>query len=622
MLQDLPIEVIQQIVGYLPTASSIVNLSLTNHKLYDIVSAVDYAVFRTFVRRAFPSIRTPPYWRDVARVLTSRSRAWDRRAFIARECCPPPDKTDFPEGYHQGFTVGYHPVIDSYEDWQGGSWSSRKEVLAWGAAGRLRTRTIKDGVTTWSSFRIPEDHRQDLDILDVRLLLAHQHDNEDGESIILRRANREVVKVETSSKPDHFTQSARYIGQSDDLSCMDVTKGSQPFLATLGNDSIHLYPVHSSEHNVRAIDIVPLAPKQNHLVRKRMRCAKFLSDTTLAVGIQFLQGRDRAPINIYHITPTGLSTTPLTETMSFSESIHSTLPGRHSANVIAPLDDFGMTSRRPGQMFLSGWTDGIARLHDTRVPGATVTEYIDYVDDGQILSLLPIGRERFLAGSSQNGCLKTFDLRMSGRVYSYLHARRADDGPSSSSPKHARDFNIFLTPAINHNEPLWQPLSRRPGRRFNRYRGSVYSLSSPSSMSPTVYAGIENHVLQLDFVSTDDYRSDIPGLVDPLLGLHDKTNQNQNHVFNFSCYERPRPGRETTDPVLLRKQLNLTFDNRRDSVTTKRRDSNSGSGGGGGVEGGHGTAEQGWDERWRLETYDRTRGRNRGDWGSARERDQ
>ncbi|KAJ4513710.1 hypothetical protein HRR75_004290 [Exophiala dermatitidis] len=586
MLQDLPIEVIQQIVGYLPTASSIVNLSLTNHKLHGIVSADDYAVFRTFVRRAFPSIRTPPYWRDVARALTSRSRAWDRRAFIARECCPPPDNIDFPEGYHQGYTVGYHPVIDSYEDWQGGSWSCRKEVLAWGAAGRLRTRTIKDGVTTWSSFRIPEDHRQDLDILDVRLLLTHQHDNNDHESIILRRANREVVKVETSPKPDHFTQSA------------------------------------SSEHNVRTIDIVPLAPKQNHHVRKRMRCAKFLSDTTLAVGMQFLQGRDRAPINIYDITPTGLSTTPLTETVSFSESNHSTLPGRHSANVIAPLDDFGMTSRRPGQIFLSGWTDGIARLHDTRVPGATVTEYIDYVDDGQILSLLPIGRERFLAGSSQNGCLKTFDIRMSGRVYSYLHARRADDGPSSSSPKHARDFNIFLTPAINHNEPLWQPLSRRPGRRFNRYRGSVYSLSSPSSMSPTVYAGIENHVLQLDFVSTDDYRSDIPGLVDPLLGLHDKTNHNQNHVFNFSCYERPRPGRETTDPVLLRKQLNLTSDNRRDNVMMKRRESNSGAGGGGGVGGGRGTAEQGWDERWRLETYDRTRGRNRGDWGSARERDQ
>ncbi|EXJ94965.1 hypothetical protein A1O1_00083 [Capronia coronata CBS 617.96] len=614
MLQELPVEVIQQIAGYLPTASSIVNLSLTNHKLYDLVSADHYAIFREFVQRQFPSIRTPPFWRDAARVLTSRSRAWDRRAFIARECCPPPDNVDFPQGYNPGYTVGYRPVIDSYQVWQGGSWSSRKEVLAWGAAGRLRTRTIKDGVATWSSLRIPEDYRQDLDILDVRLLLPHQHENSDGETIILRRANHEIVKVETSSKSDHFTENSRYVMRSEELSCMDITRSAQPILAALDNSSIHLYPVHSSERNVRPMDSVPIQEK--YTVRKRMRCAKFLSEDTLAVGVQFLEGRDRAPIDLYDISPTGLSVRRLSQTLSFSESIHA-ISGRHSANVIMPLDDFGTSTRRPGQIFLSGWSDGIARLHDTRTPTRPVAEYIDFVDDGQILSLLSIGHERFLAGSSQNGCLKTFDLRMpGGRVYSYLEARSTSSSSSSrrvatpdvqlsteSQPSNARrDFNIFLTPPINHGERLWQPLSRRPGRRFNRYRGSVYSLSSPSPMSPTIYAGIENHVMQLDFVSTDDFRNDVPGLVDPILGLDDKT----THIFNFSCYERPREGRESTDPVLLRKQLSLTNNDRRDSQT-----------GQGENHGSHGVVEDGWDERWRLETYDRTRGRNR-DWGQAR----
>lgn len=610
MLQELPVEVIQQIIGYLPTASSIVNLSLTNHKLHEIISAENYAVFRAFVQRAFPSIRTPPLWRDAAQVLTSRSRAWDRRAFIARECCPPPDNVDFPLGYNPGYTVGYHPVIDSYEDWQGGSWSSRKEVLAWGAAGRLRTRTTKDGATTWSSLRVPEDYRQDLDILDVRLLLPHQHDNNDGETVILRRANREVVKVETSSKPDHFTQKSRYVMRSDELSSMDINQGAQPILAALDNSSIHLYPVHSSERSVRPMDTVPIQEKYS--TRKRMRSTKFLSDDTLAVGVQFLEGRDRAPIDIYDITPSGLSTRPVVETMSFSESIRP-ISGRHSANVIAPLDDFGTSTRPPGQIFLSGWTDGIARLHDTRTPTRPVAEYLDFVDDGQILSLLPIGHERFLAGSSQNGCLKTYDLRMSGgRVYSYLNARspnhRQDSvetaPPDSHNSNAQRDFNIFLTPAINHGERLWQPLSRRPGRRFNRYRGSVYSLSSPSPMSPTIYAGIENHVLQLDFVSTDDYKSDLPGLIDPTLGLDDKS----NHIFNFSCYERPREGRESTDPVLLRKQLNLTEETRKVTGPSSR----------GRNDGSHGQIDEGWDERWRLETYDRTRGRN-SNWGGARD---
>src|SRR5262249_50875756 len=154
----------------------------------------------------------------------------------------------------------------------------------------------------------------------------------------------------------------------------------------------------------------------------------------------------------------------------------------------------------------------------------------------------------FLAGSHQNGCLKTFDLRMSGtRAYSYLDARPPSAGgaghheyhssKSASNKFHSaytrRDINIFLTPTVNYGERLWQPLPRRPGRRSHRYRGSVYSLSSPSPSSSTIYAGIENHVIQLDLVSTDDYRSGIPGLVDPTLGLNDKT----NYILNLSCYE-------------------------------------------------------------------------------------
>ncbi|EXJ89065.1 hypothetical protein A1O3_02129 [Capronia epimyces CBS 606.96] len=620
MLQELPVEVIQQITGCLPTATSIVNLGLTNRKLHEIVSADDYAVFRGFVRGTFPSIRTPPLWRDAARVLTSRSRAWDRRAFIGRQCHPPPDAVVLPQGQRARIVSGYQPVIDSYEDWQGGPWSSRKEVLAWGAGGRLRTRTSTDGGITWSSLRTQDDHRQDLDILDVHLLRPHQHDNTDGETIILMRPDKEVVKVETTSTPDVFNQKSTYIIPANDISCMDATKGIQPILSLVGGSSIRLYPVHGAERNILPIDTVPLQEKD-----KRPRFAKFLSDDTLAVGMQSLRGQGRDPIQIYNVSPTGISVRPVAETLPFSESA-APIIGRHGANVVAPLDDFGTSTRRPGQMFLSGWTDGVVWLHDTRTP-RPVAEYIDSVDDGQILSLLPIGHERFLAGSSQNGCLKTYDLRMTGgRVYSYLEARARARSPSADAPtsletgsssptnnqfNHAtspspspspspRDFNIFLTPAINYAEQPWEPLSHRRLRQDNRYRGSIYSLSSPSPMSPTVYAGIKNHVMQLDFVCTDDYRSDVPGLVDPVLGLDDPSNR----VFDFSCYERPREGRESTDPVLLRKQKQM-------NLTEERRNSNSARKIG---RGGHSVRsarvaadDDGWDERWQLETHDGVR---------------
>merc|ERR1711964_800876 len=95
-------------------------------------------------------------------------------------------------------------------------------------------------------------------------------------------------------------------------------------------------------------------------------------------------------------------------------------------------------------------------------------------------------------------------------------------------------------------DPL--PLPRQHSGGVN-YSGAVYSLSIPSPTSPTVYAGIENHVVQLDFVSTDDIEK---GQIDPLLS--DLKQQKDTHVFSLGCYERPRPGKESTDPVLLNKQ--------------------------------------------------------------------
>jgi len=589
MLQHLPTEVLLQILSYLPTASSIINLSLTNHELHDLISADNYAVFRQFVQRSFPSIKVPPLWRDAARVLTSRSRAWDRRAIIPRECYPPGDDLQ-PSPYGRSWSVGYVPAIDSYESWSGSCWADRKEVLAWGAAGRLQTRVKKDGTTTWRTLRTAGDTSQHMDILDTRLLRPHQHDNADGESILFRRANGEIVKVETLPTHDSFQQTSQYLATSTEVDCMDVSNNAQPFLAVGDPNAIHLYPVHGADHDVRAVDSV--SGLQASPVRQRTRCIKFLADQMLAVGIQFLQGRDCAPINVYDIGPSGLSTAPLTVVMAAPRSGHGQT-GRHSANTIAALDDSTFTSAHPGRTFLSGWTDGVVRLHDMRIPHGPVAEYVDHVDDGQILSILPIGCERFLAGSHENACLKTFDLRMSGaKPYSYLDARapvsrarvaRSTDDRASDVQ---REINIFLALNINYGGRMWQPLSRRVQHRSERYRGSIYSLSAPSPSSPTVYVGIENHVVQLDSVSTDDFRSGIPDLVDPLLGLEEG-----NHILNLSCYQRPRDGHEATDSVLLRKQFDWP-DGRRDSAASTRAHFPGNQ------------IEDGWDERWHLARYE------------------
>jgi len=201
--------------------------------------------------------------------------------------------------------------------------------------------------------------------------------------------------------------------------------------------------------------------------------------------------------------------------------------------------------------------------------------------------LLVMGHERFLAGSHQNACLKVFDLRMpGGRVYDYLHAAPARCGRrNAASPQ--RDINIFLALHLPKSR-TWSPLptSHRPSTP--RYRGSIYTLSCPSPISPTIYAGIQNHVISLSTISTDDWRSapKFPAL-QPIF-------ERSAGILNLSSYERPRPSHASTDAVLLRKQMDW---DRMPRVATAQG------------------ADDGWDERWWPATYGGAAGRHGGGLG-------
>ena len=398
MLDTLPIEILGILIGHLPNASSIVNLSLVNRKLHDRISADKYAHFKSFVQNRFPSIQIPPFWRDAAIALTARSRAWDRRAFVARECRLP--GTDvFPGGrIPAGLKTGFPPALDSYETWTGSSWVEKKEVLAWGAAGRLRLRTTQHGKETWSTYRTPFDHAPHNDILDVRLLRPDQNKSGErvGETMVVRRANNMVAKIVSKPEMDTFEQVSIFDwdANSQAIDSMDVSRAADSLLAVCNSRKVKLFQVESKKVNIEACDVLQLEHPQDP--KSRIRCAKFLSPQRLALGVQYLTGRLRAPIEIYSVDPAGMRPIPA----HLRDATLEPIVGRHCANAIAALDATSTLIGRPGDVFLSGWTDGIVRLYDIRSGSdGPRTEYLDTVDDGQILSLLPIGHERFLAGS-------------------------------------------------------------------------------------------------------------------------------------------------------------------------------------------------------------------------------
>lgn len=600
MLDELPTEIIHHIASHLPTASSIINLSLTNQTLHLQISGDDYATFRAFVQRRFPSIRTPPYWKDAACILTTRSRAWDRRAFIAKALEPPADRQN-PLYYERarGPSIGYSPVIDSYETWQGSRWTDRHEVLVWGAAGRLIMRINESNSTTWHVHKVRNDQLPQNDVLNVRLLRGSQRKAQNKEEVIIRRASGEITKLELRRSCHEFHESTHFNTMGLDAECIDVSHASKPLLAVCSPGAVQIFDGTADEQHNKPISTLNV--ENSHEYKHRSRCAKFLSEERLAVAVQFVDGRNVAPINIYHVMPDGSSASPELCFPSSNGHASERTRNRTNANAVVPLDDVASLIGRPGQVFLSGWSDGIVRLYDVRAPHRASLDFQDGVDDGQIISLLPVGHERFLAGSLQNACLKTFDFRMPGaKVYSYIDAgprqrlvSASTDGTSPAAVNQSRskgpvdeaisrELNIFLAIRVQCPMRLWQPLPKQQLTNLPRYRGAVYSLSAPSPTSPTVYAGVENHVIQLDFASTDDVQKGRQNL--STFGV-DPGRKTQEQILNLSCYERPRPGRESTDTVLLRNQSNWNRSRPEEGLT-----------------------EDGWDERWRLATWDRRNG--------------
>lgn len=573
MIDQLPQELLEQILGYLPTASSITNVSQANRKLYAAVRKGENVIFHDFVKRQFPTIAAEPPWLEAGLRLTSRSRAWDRRAFVARECVPPRAKSNEAVQNGRNQTFGFMPVIDSYETVDADQPKVR-EVLAWGAGGRIVACTTKGKSIKWSSFSFPEDDRPENDILDLRLLRPHQNRNQQGESMFIRRANRELALLHwTPGKNDWVVAATYLVPPETAIDCVDLSEDADPLIAVCNSGSIHLFPLHTSKAKNHAMTVLLLA--ETATTKQRKRCAKFLSSSRIAIAPQYLEGRQPAPIEIFDTKPTESPSTHIQALQQLEPNILSgnRVSGRIGANVLARVDKTGASD---SDLLLSGWSDGVVRLYDLQTSHNPIREFSDPVDDGQIFSVLPIGQERFLAGSHQNGCLKTFDMRLDGRVYDYTSAipnshESSSSGLSRARRSSGRDINIFLAVTTQRGAPPSRPLHLQRGARASTYRGSLYSLSSPSPSSPTVYVGIENHVVQLDFINSDDLQNNRGGIRDHL---------DDRHVLNLSCYERPRLGHESTDPVLLRKQ---TWQ----KDLSKTPEGNN--------------VEAGWDECWHME---------------------
>lgn len=436
MLSDLPFEILTDIAIHLPTASSLRALSLTCQRLHDFVEKEG---FRVFVQTRFPSIETPPLWKDATQILTARSKAWDRKAFIARELMLFDRETNKPhrrrsEHRQNGQTMGYVPVIDSYETFNGNSWSDSKEVLAWGAGADIimRFKIPKSGddrsevgsrterpsewdgrEVDWRTFR-PQGLSDGIDdITSISLLRPHQRaDHEDDERLIVGRAKGQLDQMWFQHEPGAMKHVASYWTASKPIRSAHLSHEDRPLLAAAASDlGVLIYDTHDAEGMIMpsaGIDIHETGEK------KRTWTTRFLSHDQLAIGL----GPTRDPIHVYQVTPSSMSKDPLRK---FSAAPTDAFAGS-SVYTIVPLSSSSKAGGSPGDLFLSGWYNS----------------HIKYVCHPPLLDITMSAALPNCYALTRQQCILTSHTQITRPPLAVSFRRRI--------PRHRRHISCLLTP--------------------------------------------------------------------------------------------------------------------------------------------------------------------------------
>ncbi|KAL2821349.1 hypothetical protein BDW59DRAFT_174197 [Aspergillus cavernicola] len=562
LLSTLPTEIIYLIATHLPTASALACLARSCRRLHQIIASEDWRIFKAFVNSRFCNVPSPPFWKDAAQALTSRSRALDRHAVIGRFVVRPSTAEKLggsPEATRgDNPTHGHRPAIDSYEIWTGSSWHDRQEVLAWGAAHELVLQIRQTGSQQsqrWFVFNDLEHISSLDDIRGIHLLRPeHKAKAPNQEHLILGRMRGDLVHLAITPESHSYEYKQKFQTFGLEIERTDIGDGPEPILAAhLSNGTIAFYSTTSDDTEVQ--DFARLQIQAG--TSGRNRSSKFLSPNRFAVGT----GRAEDAITISTISQ---------ERVSIDREISADFLGRETnglakratVTAIAPLNgqNIGGSS---GNAFLAAWGDDAVRLHDIRSHKPYEMVYKDIADQNPVYCIHPFGHDRFVLGAGGDALVKIFDLRMPN-MYSHLAAKRqslsrSNGSSSKNTPLRqtytggnpSKDLSLFLSFNYRSRDDT-------PRARFSRhrYRGPIYTMSSPSLLSPTIYTGVAGSVIRLDFASTDDLTGPHQNWYRDILDLdleHNKGGRNMNGMLDLSGYERPH-SEDTTTCSKLRTQ--------------------------------------------------------------------
>jgi hypothetical protein len=542
-LNTLPNEILSLVTSHLDRPRDVLHLALTSRHLSAFTKLDGW---KAFLKGRFGLSGLDLDAQNAVHGLTTTYRNWHRRAFIAKYLEPSPMTKSINTWQStrwrgpRGQTMGYQPSVDSYEE-MFGTWTERREVLAWSAGTQIVLRVKETGnlanqkwqdperatttfdtfkhSSSWWTYKIPDSFEGRDDITSLKLLRPHQLQTS-SEDVVFGTASGQLSLLSfDAQQEEHRVQDYDTTGEA--VGSISVSPCEKPMLAaTLGDSALALYPIEYEglPDLIEPItQVSPFAPEARH---GRIWSCNFLSDDKVAIGI----GPSYEPIHIYKVTPGGLLPQPLRTFNLESKSWEGTssdrnVPRSTSVYPILPIPGTAQGGSSAGNIFLSGGYDGIIRLHDLRSHRGFETMFWDQTNDSSIYSLATQGLEHIVAGVSMHSMIKVFDLRLSG---SHAYHTVSLTSQPKVKPK-SQDFtynavvndtkgsagvisggwNLYLNPRIP---------PRRNAYREDYWRGGqdspVYSLSIPSPTSPNVYAGLEGVVQSLTFHSTLDPHPD------------------------------------------------------------------------------------------------------------------
>ncbi|KAI0466587.1 hypothetical protein F4859DRAFT_299386 [Xylaria cf. heliscus] len=541
-LDTLPTDILLIILGYFDTARSVAHLAAVSKGLHRLISAEGW---RIFVKSCFRSLTLPMRssnqdWAVLARMLTSQSRDWDRRAFVFHSLSPPEARRPNARRNQAAQSIPGNIIVDAYLQRHG---RFDEELVVWGSGEDVVARIRRNDRTkvvseSWhwhkgseSCFVAGKD-----DTTAISIVKSDSLGGQGDVGVVVGRANGDLRLLSIGeSSPGrtlmHFCPSPSSSVHRHEIRAVDIHSDSS-MVAACTRESVWLYPVpnHGQTYSNNVTESPSIDPTAAVSLRDSQKSSSFdfirsmriLSRETIAVALN----RSFDPIRVLKITPTGLEASTPARIPNEHPYIS---PSPRTVRALLPVD-IGSVASGGGNVLLSSWDDGTIRLQDLRSPSSVDRVYQDNFEVATpINALISHGLERFVAGSAYSHMLKVFDFRW-GRGYYHT-----DSLPCTSTSPYPtpRPPTIVNEPEYYDERPLcdhiigrlcrWHALSRHDFYRpncniylpFRNYASSpIYSLAKPSDISSTIYAGLSG--LLVEFTLRSGMHADHVPDVNPL----------------------------------------------------------------------------------------------------------